>query len=160
LTLQPSRDLLQTLFENAPRFVERLTLESADSYDTLIDRAQELAAQLSEAEQVELIDGHPRIGAVPTNVSASSYQEQGYDQDPGTAELQRRLDALNDEYERRFGFRFVIFVAGRPRSEIADIMESRMSASREDELERALSDVFAIARDRLKKRQGVLEEAT
>ena len=159
MTLQPSRALLQTLFENAPRFVERLTRESADSYDALIDRAQELAAQLPEDEQIELIDGHPRIGAMATSVSAASYQEQGYDRDPGTAELQRRLDDLNDEYERRFGFRFVIFVAGRPRSEIADVMESRMSASRQDELERALSDVFAIARDRLKKRQAVLEQA-
>jgi len=47
-------------------------------------------------------------------VSTHSYREQGYDVDPGTVELQQRLDALNDAYEARFGFRFVVFVNGQP----------------------------------------------
>ena len=157
--MQPSRTVLQALFEDAPRFVERLEHEEADSYEQLVDRAERLAKGLPERERIELLDAHPRIGAAPSSVSNVSYREQGYDRDPGTAKLQRRLQGLNDEYERRFGFRFVVYVAGRPRAEIADVMESRLSASREEELERALSDVFAIARDRLSKRSPVLEEA-
>ena len=151
--MRPSPALLSTLFENAPRFVDRLAAEEVDTYDELIDRAEELAMRLPEEEQLEVIDGHPRIGADPTSVSAASYREQGYDQSPVTAdsELAARLDRLNEEYERRFGFRFCVFVAGRPRSEIADFMESRLSAGRAEELRRALSDVFAIARDRLRK---------
>lgn len=157
--MQPSRSILEQLFENAPRFVHRLTSETADSYDELVERAQEIARDLPDAEQVELLNGHPRIGARPSSVSAQSYVEQGFDRDIGTFALQERLDRLNEAYERRFGFRFVVFVRGRPRSEIADLMESRLQATREEELARGLSDVFAIARDRLTKLQPVHREA-
>jgi 2-oxo-4-hydroxy-4-carboxy--5-ureidoimidazoline (OHCU) decarboxylase len=153
--IQPSQSVLEQLFENAPRFVGKLLTEPAYSYEELINRAETIARELPEDEQIELLDGHPRIGAQPSSVSAQSFREQGYDHDGGTSALQERLHALNDAYERRFGFRFVIFVAGRPRSEIADIMESRLSASRDEELARGLSDVFAIARDRLMRHQAL-----
>ena len=64
-------------------------------------------------------------------------------------ELQARLDRLNDQYEGQFGFRFVIFVKGRPRSLIADLMQLRLRATRDEELARALRDIVAIARQRL-----------
>jgi 2-oxo-4-hydroxy-4-carboxy-5-ureidoimidazoline decarboxylase len=106
---------------------------------------------MPEAEQIELLNAHPRIGAPPSTVSAMSYAEQGYDRDAGTAELQARLDRLNAEYERKFGFRFCVFVAGRSRAEIAELLESHIDADRDAELDRALNDVFAIARDRARK---------
>ena len=158
--MQPSRAVLEQLFENAPRFVDRLLTEPSDSYEDLMSSAETIAQDLPEHEQIELLDGHPRIGAHPVLVSAQSFHEQGYDRDDGTAALQARLDELNDAYERRFGFRFVVFVAGRPRSEIADIMESRLRASREEELTRGLSDVFAIARERLTRLQPAHQEVS
>jgi 2-oxo-4-hydroxy-4-carboxy--5-ureidoimidazoline (OHCU) decarboxylase len=147
--MRPARATLETLFENAPRFVERLAAGEYASWDDVLARGEELARTLPEEEQLELIDGHPRIGALPSSVSATSYREQGYDHDPGTVEIQERLDRLNAAYEARFGFRFVIFVKGRPRSLVADLMELRLRAGRDEELARALNDVFAIARSRL-----------
>ena len=157
--MHPSRTVLEQLFENAPGFVDRLSTEDADSYEELIARAEVIARELPEDRQIQLLDGHPRIGATPSSVSAESFQEQGYDRDAGTAQLQERLDRLNADYEQRFGFRFVVFVAGRPRSEIADVMQDRLQASRDAELRRGLSDVFAIARDRLTRLQRVNQEA-
>jgi 2-oxo-4-hydroxy-4-carboxy--5-ureidoimidazoline (OHCU) decarboxylase len=139
---------LGVLFEGAPAFVSRL---EADQSDDVLARAEEIALAMPESEQVQLLNSHPRIGAAPATVSALSYSEQGYDRDPGTAELQDRLDRLNEAYEARFGFRFVIFVAGRSRAEIADIMQSRLDAHRDEEKRRALTDVVAIARDRALK---------
>ncbi len=153
-------DRLAALFENAPRFLERLRAERAhygaeraENLPELVDRAERLAATLAEEEQVELINGHPRIGADPATVSATSFREQGYDHSPPAVEpqLAARLAQLNDAYEERFGFQFVVFVAGRRRSEIAEFLESRLDANRDAELARALHDVFAIARDRLLK---------
>jgi 2-oxo-4-hydroxy-4-carboxy-5-ureidoimidazoline decarboxylase len=151
---------LAALFENAPRFVERVSGQHADSLGELLDRAELIAREMPEDEQVELIDGHPRIGADPATVSATSFREQGYDRSPASTdrELADRLAQLNDAYEDRFGFRYVVFVAGRPRSEIAALLESRLDADRHEELERALRDVFAIARDRLAK-MNVPQEA-
>jgi 2-oxo-4-hydroxy-4-carboxy--5-ureidoimidazoline (OHCU) decarboxylase len=142
-------EVLAQMFEGAPRFVERLAAEPAESWTGLLDRAERIALTMPEDEQLELLGAHPRIGADPAGVSAMSFREQGYDRDPGTAELQARLDRLNDDYEQRFGFRFVIFVNGRARAEIADVLESQLDAEREGEKRRALSDVIAIARHRL-----------
>ena len=80
-------------------------------------------AQMPEDEQIELIDAHPRIGATPATVSATSFREQGYDRDAGTddTDLAQRLTRLNDEYERafRFSLRAFSWPAGRdPRSPI------------------------------------------
>src|SRR5687768_15972748 len=148
---RPERASLEMLFENAPRFVERLAAHDFASWDDVLARGEELARTLPEDEQLELIDGHPRIGALPSSVSATSFHEQGYDRDPGTAELQAKLDRLNDAYEARHGFRFVVFVNGRSRAQIAEVLQDHLEADRDAELARALTDVFAIARSRLSR---------
>jgi 2-oxo-4-hydroxy-4-carboxy--5-ureidoimidazoline (OHCU) decarboxylase len=146
--VEVSEGSLPVLFEGAPSFVARLT---AIPPGERLERAEEVALAMPDAEQVELLNAHPRIGAAPSSVSELSFREQGYDLDPGTADLQARLDRLNDEYEQRFGFRFVVFVAGRPRSVVADVLEAHLDADRDDERERGLRDVVAIARDRVAK---------
>jgi 2-oxo-4-hydroxy-4-carboxy--5-ureidoimidazoline (OHCU) decarboxylase len=145
----PAAEVLAQLFEGAPRFIRRLAGEPFTSWDGLLRRAEQVALTMSEDEQIELLNAHPRIGAAPSSVSALSRREQGYDRDAGTAELKARLDRLNDEYERRFGFRFVVFVNGRSRERIADLMPEHMNLPRDEERLRALSDVIAIARSRL-----------
>src|SRR5919108_5383587 len=66
---------------------------------------------LTEEEKIATLNAHPRIGEDPQRLSARSLQEQGSDALP-------ELARLNEEYERRFGFRFVVFVNRRPKSEI------------------------------------------
>jgi OHCU decarboxylase len=140
---------LSVLFERAPAFLQRLAdARPYSSYGQLLDRAEDIAAEMPEREQIALIDSHPRIGAPAATVSAQSYREQGYGRDSDASELQAELDRLNAQYERRFGFRFVIFVAGRPRSALVPIMRERLDSDRETEKDRALRDVIAIARDR------------
>jgi 2-oxo-4-hydroxy-4-carboxy-5-ureidoimidazoline decarboxylase len=148
VAVEDTAEELAVLFEGAPAFVRALLAEPADDR---LARAEAIALSMTEADQIELLNSHPRIGAAPGAVSAMSYREQGYDRYPGTAELQARLDRLNDEYERRFGFRFVIFVAGRSRAEIADVMQAHLDADRAAEKRRALADVIAIARDRARR---------
>ena len=74
--------------------------------------------------------------------------EQGTDEDPETlAELAR----LNAEYEDRFGFRFVVFVNRRPKSEIVPILEQRLKRTREEELDTGVAELVAIAEDRWRR---------
>jgi 2-oxo-4-hydroxy-4-carboxy-5-ureidoimidazoline decarboxylase len=68
--------------------------------------------------------------------------------------VQEELDRLNAAYERRFGFRFVIFVAGRPRSEIIPVMKRRLRRGARAELNTALNEVVAIAEDRWRTLHG------
>jgi 2-oxo-4-hydroxy-4-carboxy--5-ureidoimidazoline (OHCU) decarboxylase len=134
-------------FEGAPRFLRRLAAARPfGDASTLFGRADEIAAAMPEAEQIELIDAHPRLGAPPAIVSASSFREQGYDRET-TAAIEK-LGRLNDAYEARFGFRFCVFVNGRSRPELVPVLEAAIEAERDAEIRRALLDVVAIARDR------------
>jgi 2-oxo-4-hydroxy-4-carboxy-5-ureidoimidazoline decarboxylase len=135
------------LFEGAPRFLARLAaVRPFRDETTLFARAEAIALSMPEDEQIELIDAHPRLGAPPASVSGLSYREQGYDRE--TTDAVAELERLNTRYEERFGFRFAVFVAGRPRAALVPVLEAALEADRAAELRRALIDVVAIARDR------------
>src|SRR5687767_1094959 len=96
------------LFEGSPGFAASLaSFRPFDSYGHLVRVGELIARSLPEEDQLELIDGHPRIGAAPSMLSAQSHSEQGYDQAPPQTDtrLAERLADLNEAYERRFGFR-------------------------------------------------------
>jgi 2-oxo-4-hydroxy-4-carboxy-5-ureidoimidazoline decarboxylase len=134
-------------FEGAPRFLARLAAARPFADEpTLFGRAEAIALTMPEDEQIELIDAHPRLGAPPASVSAASHREQGYDRD--TTEAIAELERLNAEYERRFGFRYCVFVNGRSRPALVPELEAALSADRGAEIRRAVVDVVAIARDR------------
>jgi 2-oxo-4-hydroxy-4-carboxy-5-ureidoimidazoline decarboxylase len=135
------------LFEGAPHFLDRLAgARPFGGADEMFRRARVIALSMPESEQIELIDAHPRLGAPPSSVSAMSYTEQGYDRE--TTEAIADLERLNGRYEARFGFRFCVFVAGRSRAELVPVLEAALTAERTAEIQRALADVVAIARDR------------
>jgi 2-oxo-4-hydroxy-4-carboxy--5-ureidoimidazoline (OHCU) decarboxylase len=136
-----SVDDLSELFEGRTRLVEKLAQRS----DPLAD-ANELIHSLSEEEKLEALNAHPAIGA--KTLSRRSAAEQGANDDPETlAELER----LNREYEDRFGFRFVVFVNRRPKSEIVPVLRERLTRSRDEELDTAVQELVAIAEDRWRR---------
>jgi 2-oxo-4-hydroxy-4-carboxy-5-ureidoimidazoline decarboxylase len=135
------------LFEGAPRFLARLAAARPfASDDALFAAAERIALEMPEPDQLELIDAHPRLGAPPATVSALSHAEQGYDRD--TTQAIEALARLNAAYEARFGFRYCVFVAGRPRAALVPELEAALLRDRDAERERALRDVVAIARHR------------
>ena len=150
---------LGPLFEGAPRFLERLVAARPfGSWPALFERARAIGATMPEAEQVELVDAHPRLGAPPGSVSSLSFLEQGYDRAAAdaAAEAERaRIDAelarLNAAYELRFGFRYCVFVAGRARAALLPDLRAALTADRRDELRRALEAVVRIAEDRQRR---------
>lgn len=149
------------LFEGADRFLRSLAAARPfESDHDLMARAREVARTMPEPDQVELLNAHPPLGADPESVSPASFEEQGY----GSAEdgqgqvVLDELAMLNEVYEQRFGFRFVIFVAGRPLSSITPLIEAAMRNDRPAELARGLDEVIDIAADRLGRLRGdVLE---
>ena len=148
---------LGRLFEGAPRFVRRLAeARPFDSEEELIEAARVTAREMPEDEQIELLNSHPRIGADPASVSDLSRREQGMDGSPDNTDawIGDELTALNEAYESLFGFRFVVFVAGRPRADIIPLLERSLQAARDEELRRGLDDVVLIASDRMDSLRG------
>ncbi len=113
------------------------------SADELIAQMRAVLAALTEEEKVATLNAHPRIGDDPRRLSARSLEEQGADHLP-------ELSMLNAEYERRFGFRFVVFVNRRPKAEIVKVLQTRLRRSREVEMEEGLGAIVDIAADRLR----------
>jgi 2-oxo-4-hydroxy-4-carboxy-5-ureidoimidazoline decarboxylase len=144
------------LFEGARGFLGRLAMARPfGTPDAMFATARTIAHAMPEDEQVELIDAHPRLGAPPGSVSALSYVEQGYAAeaaqqaaDAEAARVAAELARLNTTYEERFGFRYCVFVAGRPRAALLPEMEAALGRDRQAEIRRALDSVVDIARAR------------
>ena len=140
-----AREELAVIFERAPALAERVRGSDAAS---ILASARFEIERMTEDERIAVLDAHPRIGADPASLSALSRREQGDGADVPTL---RELASLNDEYERRFGFRFVVFVAGRSKSDIVPVMRERLRRSRDEELAAGIEEFLAIANDRLMK---------
>ena len=132
-------DELAELFEGRTRLVERL----AEVEDPL-GQAEDVVATLTDEEKVEALDAHPASGA-RRGLSSRSAAEQGLDADPVVLS---DLAYLNQVSEEKFGFRFVVFVAGRQKAEILEVLRERIGRSREEELDTGCRELVAIARDR------------
>jgi hypothetical protein len=122
---------LEELF-SGPSMLVRILAETEDP----LERAEEIALGLDEADKVDALAAHPRIGE-------PSPEQHG--DDPAVL---TELAYLNQVYEEKFGFRFVVFVAGRPRSEILPVLRDRLARTRDEELETGIRELVAIAKDR------------
>ena len=139
LPRQLSVEELAELFEGRTQLVELLATR-----EDPLGSADDAIAELEEAEKLEALNAHPEIGA-RAGLSERSAAEQGTDADPV---ILTELAYLNQVYEEKFGFRFVVFVNGRPKTEILDVLRGRLERTREEELETAVGELVSIARDR------------
>ena len=139
-------DELSVLFEGRTRFTSRLA-----EHENPLAAARQLLRDIPEDELVEALNAHSRIGGRPASMRSAN--EQGTKEDPAVlSELAR----LNQAYEDRFGFRFVVFVKSRPRSEILRVLQQRLNRTRDQELSTAINDLVSIAEDRY--RRGTLND--
>jgi hypothetical protein len=126
---------LEELFSGPSMLVQVL----AETEDPL-SRAEEIALGLDEADKVDALAGHARIG------------EPSPEQHGGDPAVLTELAYLNQVYEEKFGFRFVVFVAGRSRGEVLEVLRDRIGSTRDEELEAGMRDLVAIAQDRWRSR--------
>ena len=122
---------LAALFSGHSRFVDKLAQE-----DDPLGRARDVALALSEEEKVEALATHPRIG------------ERSPEQHGDDPVVLVELATLNQVYEEKFGFRFIVFVNGRSREELLPVLRDRLANTREEEMDIALDELVSIAEAR------------
>jgi 2-oxo-4-hydroxy-4-carboxy-5-ureidoimidazoline decarboxylase len=132
---QLSREELEELF-SGPSMLVSILAETVDP----LGRAEEIALGLEDEDKVEALAAHPRIG------------EPSPEQHGGNPAVLTELAYLNQVYEEKFGFRFVVFVAGRSREEVLEVLRERIANTREEELETGIRELVAIAQDRWRSR--------
>ena len=134
LPRQLSVEELTELFSARTRLVELL----AEREDPL-GVAHDVIAQLPEEDRAAALAAHPRIGE-------PSPEQRG--EDPAVL---AELSYLNQVYEEKFGFRFVVFVNRRSRGELLPVLQERLGRTREEELETGLEELVRIAEDRWRR---------
>ncbi len=102
-----------------------------------------------EERQLALLRAHPDLAgklAVDGDLTEESASEQaGAGLDRCTPDEFTRFRLLNDAYMAKFGFPFILAVAGYDRREILDIFEQRLGNEYDVEMREALQQVHRIA---------------
>jgi 2-oxo-4-hydroxy-4-carboxy-5-ureidoimidazoline decarboxylase len=150
---------LADIFEHSPWVPQRCASQRPFADVEALHRAMCAVVAAAGAEaQLHLIRAHPQLSgkaAIAADLTASSRAEQrGAGLDRCTPEEFARLTGLNDAYQARFGFPFILAVRGHTRQSILDALEARLGNSRETEFAEALGQIGRIAWLRLTDMMG------
>lgn len=124
--------------------------------DQLFEKAERVWWSLGGTDWLEAFHAHPKIGeqkAAAAELKEAqdwSAQEQSGTRD-ASADTIVALAAGNHEYERRFGFIFIICATGKSSDEMLEILNRRLRNSPETELQIAAEEQRKITRLRLEK---------
>lgn len=139
------------------RWVETMIQSGAFS-DTasLRQSAKKAFDNLAETDWLEAFLHHPKIGDIESLrrkfASAKSWSA-GEQAGAGGAreETLRELQRWNLEYERKFGFIFIVFATGKSAEEMLSILKARYGGTRDSELKTAAAEQVKISDLRIDK---------
>lgn len=171
-------NVLDNLFEPCGALknylVPKIRLQSFANYSELIEFSRTKLLNLVDAYSkndkdtrikdliCKIVLAHPRLGVPRKQISLlsehSKNEQKSLSSNDPDGILAIKLKQLNDEYEATFpGLIFVVFVNGRSRNEIMEIMRNRIKNSNWlDEVKIAFNSMADIALDRAKKLNGKL----
>ena len=125
--------------------------------ESLMDEANTAWNSLSEADWREAFTHHPKIGGdvealrakfASTSTWAEGEQASVKQASPATLEA---LAAGNADYERKFGYIFIVCATGKSAEEMLALLQARLPNKPEDELLIAMGEQDKITRIRLEK---------
>jgi OHCU decarboxylase len=116
--------------------------------EAMLDQADAIWRGLGPEDWVEAFRAHPKIGERTS--SAVSQQEQSGTAS-ASADQMEELDRLNRDYERRFGFIFIICATGKTTEEMLVALRERLHNPPEVEIHVAAEQQRQITRLRLLK---------
>ncbi|TYS07984.1 urate oxidase [Bacillus subtilis] len=147
---QTLTDTLGSIVEHSSWIAEKAA--ALRPFSSLSDLHHKMAGIVRFADrqtQFDLINKHPRLGTKKT-MSAASVTEQ---QNAGLSKLEQQeyveFLKLNEHYYERFGFPFILAVKGKTKQDILQALLARLENERETEFQKALEEIYRIARFRL-----------
>ena len=125
------------------------------SFEELIQKAETAWWNLDRDDWLTAFRSHPKIGenkaaTVSTQSEGWSGQEQAGIHGAATQTLDE-LAKLNGEYEKKFGFIFIVCATGKSSEEMLAILKSRIGNDLETELPVAAREQAKITEIRLRK---------
>jgi OHCU decarboxylase len=147
-----------SIYEHSPWIAERAhALELGPAHDTAIGLANALARSFrsaSEDDRLGVLKAHPdlagKLAAAKRLTPESTAEQAGAGLDALTDAERARFTELNNAYQAKFGFPFIIAVRGHDKSRILEAFETRIANDRAAEFATACAQVERIALLRLK----------
>ncbi len=119
------------------------------NYQDLIDKMLKIYDSCSESKIIEILNLHPRLAIEKKLTSFSSREQIGAKLDRCTEAELKEFEKLNNDYEKKFHFPFIIAVKGKDKNEILNNFRVRFKNNYESEFLEAKNQVKNIALFRL-----------
>ena len=146
--------ILGGVFEHSPWVAEAVLPQRPFNSTEQLHAAMAAAVrQAGAAAQLTLIRAHPELAgkaAVRGELTAESKSEQrGAGLDQCSAEEFAQLQQLNEQYNKKFGFPFIIAVRGHDRQSIIRHFTQRLQAEPQQEMQECIEQIIRIGGFRL-----------
>ena len=122
------------------------------SVEQLAEVAERIWWSLQPEDWLESFNSHPKIGERKTESSAHGWSEQEQSGvKTASDDTKVKLADLNREYEKKFGYIFIICATGKTSDEMLSSLQERLQHSAEKELHIAAAEQAKITALRLGK---------
>tara|TARA_B100000579_G_scaffold385723_1_gene357001 strand:+ start:57 stop:557 length:501 start_codon:yes stop_codon:yes gene_type:complete len=115
----------------------------------LIDKMIKIFESCSIDQIIVILNLHPKLAIEKKLTSFSTKEQTGAELDKCSNEELAEFNRLNFNYEKKFGFPFIIAVKGKNKNEILKNFRSRINNDYEKEFQEAKKQVTKIALFRL-----------
>jgi len=147
MTLPELNNLPQSQFRKeilkccgSTKWVDRMVKELPfDSEQELLSKADSIWLKCLKNDWLEAFSHHPKIGDLKSfeekyvNTSKWAKQEQA-GLSTTNKEIVQQFAELNQRYEKRFGFIFIVFATGKSALEMKELLEKRINNNPDDEI--------------------------
>lgn len=135
---------------------EMLRLYPFKTEEKLFEEAERIWFSLNESDWLEAFRHHPKIGDINSlkEKYSSSIQHAEKEQSGvknASEKMLQELSRFNTEYEKKFGYIFIVCATGKSADEMLAVIKSRIGNKPENEILTAMNEQNKITKIRLNK---------
>ena len=126
------------------------------SVETLVSQADINWQGLTQADYLQAFEGHPKIGDVSSlrekyrsTEKIAAGEQSGVN--TATEATLSQLKQMNDDYQEKFGFIFIVCATGKTASQMLEILVKRFVNNRSEEIINAAEEQRKILQIRIEK---------
>ena len=152
LTKNDFIDIFGNIFEKTNWIAEKAyNLKPYKSFNELSSKMIEIYENIKKEDYLKIFNSHPELAIEKTLTEDSQKEQNNSNLNQCTEEEFNEFLRLNDRYNKKFGFPFIIAVKEKNKKEILDNFRKRIENKVELEFEEAKKQVKKIAKSRLNK---------
>ena len=138
------------IFEKSEWIADKtFDLRPFENSEDLINKMVNIYENTSNERVIDIFKLHPKLAIEKKLTSFSSKEQDGAKLNKCTKDELEEFKNLNTDYEKKFGFPFIIAVKGKDKNEILDNFRKRLSNNFQEEFNEAKIQVKKIALFRL-----------